>query len=142
MAKGKTAIATTIDTSGAFFTYQPGKTFRQNVRVLMADIAREGEADVKAQLLQGQAARQPMRIVVPDRVSDHVVGRVKSLRGKPWALNAVISVNNSGLTAAQGRSLMAAAASIERRTGIFRRTSARLRKANKINAAELLRRIA
>lgn len=138
----RTKIASTIDMGGPFFTYQPGKTFRQNVRVLMADIAREGEADVKAQLAQGQATRKPMRLVDPDRVSGHVVGRVKNLRGKPWALNAVVSVNNSGLTKAQGQQLMAAAASIEARFHIFRRTSSRLRKANKTNAAELLKRIA
>lgn len=140
MARNK--IATTIDMTGPFFTYDPAKTFRQNARVLMAELAEEGESDVKAQLRQGQAVRKTLRYVDPDRVSDHVVGRVKSVRGKKWALNAVVSVNNIGLTPRGGRQLMAAASGLEARTGAFKRTTSRLRRAKKVNAAELLKNIA
>lgn len=137
----RTKIATAIDTSGPFFTHDPAKTFRQNARRLLAETAELGEADVKAQLRSGQAARSSLRYVTPNRVADHVVGRVKSLQGKPWALTAVISVNNSGLDKRGGMQLMAAAASLEGRTHIIRRTAARLRRANKLNAAELLKNI-
>ncbi len=141
MAK-RPGIATSIDLGGPFFRNDPGKTFRQNVQALMEDIATEGEADVKAQLRQGESSRAPLRYVQPDRVAAHVVGRTQSLRGRQWQLNAVISVNNTGLTARQGISLMAAASELERRSHVFRRTSTRLRKVNKLNAAELLKGIA
>lgn len=137
----RTKIATTIDLSGPFFKSDPRRTFRQNIRVLMARLAEEGEADVKAQLRQGEGARAPI-FALGDRVSDHAIGRVTSLVGKRWAVSAVISVNNSGYSRKQGISLMAAASSVEARTRAFRRTTTRLRKARAINADELLRGIA
>lgn len=132
------AITTTIDLSGPFFRNDPGKTFRQNVRLLMERIAEEGEADVTAQLRAGESSRAPIRRL-GDRVSDHVIGRTRSLTGKRWAVSAVVSVNNSGLSQAQGISLMAAAASVEQRTRACRRTTSRLRRARAVNRAELLK---
>ena len=129
-------ITTTIDVSGPFFHADIRKTFRQNARTLMEAIAREGEADVRAQLQAGSGARQPIR-QIGDRVSDHVHGRAAALRGKAWSLHAVVSVNNSGFSARQGISLMAAAAQVERGTGAFRRTASRLRRARAVNNAEL-----
>lgn len=135
-----TKIATTIDLKGPFFTKQPGKTFRQNVRVMMAAVAAEGEADVQAQLRAGEGNRRRISHgVAPDRVSGHAVGRVHSLGGNLWAVTAVISVNNSGLTPAQGIALMAAAAVVERQTHAFRRTTGRLRRARSVNTTELLK---
>lgn len=130
------AIATTIDLSGPFFRKDPTKTFRQNIRVLMDAIAAEGEEDVKAQLRAGNAGRKPIRRL-GDHTSDHVIGRTRSLKGKRWAVTAVVSVNNSGYSRAQGVSLMAAASSVESRTHAFRRTAARLRKARAVNSVEL-----
>ena len=128
----RTPITTTIDLSGPFFTKDPRRTFLQNVRDLMDVIAREGEADVKAQLRQGEPARAPLSAgLSPARVSGHVRGRVSSLSGRRWAYTAVVSVNNSGLSKKQGIALMAAAAVVERRTGAFKRTGTRLRKAVK-----------
>lgn len=142
MARRK--IASTIDVSGPFFTNDPRKTFRQNARVMLAAIAAEGEADVKVQLVSAQGVRSPLRYPTARgiRVSDHVVGRVKSLSGKPWQVTAVVSVNASGASTRQAIGLMAAASYIERRNHVFRRTTSRLRKAKKLNAAELLKGIA
>lgn len=130
MARGKTPIATTISLDGPFFSRDPAKTFRKNVREYMAALAEQGESDVKAQLRQGEAARAPVSRGV-GRVSHHVRGRAQSLRGKPWASTAVVSVNNSGWSQAEGIALMAAAAEIESRTRVFKRTTSRLRKLRK-----------
>lgn len=134
----RTKIAQTITLDGPFFTKDPAKTFRQNVRVLMDAIAAEGEEDVRAQLRQGQGSRAPI-FALNDRVSDHAIGRTRSLTGRRWAVSAVISVNNSGFTKKEGTSLMAAASSVEQRTRAFKRTTSRLRRAKAINSAELLR---
>lgn len=132
MARGRTPIAQTIDLTGPFFKGDPAKTFLRNVRDLMAAVAEEGEADVRAQLEQGQGTRAPISAgVQPARVSGHVRGRAVSLKGRKWAYTAVVSVNNQGLTKRQGIALMAAAASLEQRTHAFRRTATRLRKAIK-----------
>ena len=135
-----TKIATTIDMSGPFFRQNPGKTFRQNIRVMMAAVAAEGQADVDAQLRAGEASRQPISAgVQPARVSAHAVGRVRSLTGKQWAVTAVVSVNNTGLSRQQGVALMASASVLERREHAFRRTASRLRRARAVNTVELLK---
>jgi hypothetical protein len=132
------AFVTTIDLSGPFFRANPSKTFRQNIRVLMERLEEEGAADVRAQLEQSNAGRQPIRRL-GDHTSDHVRGRVSSLSGKHWEVTAIVSVNNAGFSKAEGVSLMAAAASVERRTHAFRRTAGRLKRSRKLNAAELLK---
>jgi hypothetical protein len=131
---------TTIDLSGPFFTKDPRKTFRPNARVMLKAIEEEGEADVRAQLRAGESGRVPISHgVTPNRVSAHVVGRVASLTGKPWQVTAVVSVNNSGFSRQEGIALMAAASRVERETHAFRKTTNRLRRSRKANAAELLK---
>lgn len=129
---------TTIDLSGPFFQKDPAKTFRQNVRVMMDAVAAEGEADVKAQLVVGNADRLPISHI-GDHVSEHVVGRTRSLRGKRWAVTAVVSVNNSGWTPRQGVALMAAASRVEGQVHAFRKTKNRIGRSRKTNMSELLK---
>ena len=126
--------------TGPFFTKDPRLTFRQNARVMLAAIADEGETDVKVQMEAGESGRKPISTrVTPNRVAGHVVGRVKGMSGKPWAVTAVVSVNNSGFTKAQGKALMAAASRVEGEVHAFRKTTNRLKRSRKINAAELLK---
>lgn len=70
-----------IELEGPFFTHDPGLTLRGNIRKMMAGIAAEGEAAVKAVYPVGPTGR--------GRAG--VVGRVASLTGKPWMASAVIS---------------------------------------------------
>jgi hypothetical protein len=125
---------------GPFFEKDPGKTFRQNIRVMMDAVAAEGQADVRAQLQAGQGSRFPLGGGLrPGRVSGHVIGRTVSLVGKRWAVSAKISVNNRGLSPKQGVKLMAAASYLEGQTHAFRRTKGRIGRAKRVNAAELLK---
>jgi len=133
---------TTIELDGPFFVGDPAKTFRQNIRAFMDEVAAQGEADVKAQLAVGAASRAPIRALPAQRVADYVRGRTTSLAGRRWAVTAVVSVNNSGFSPRQGISLMAAASEVERQTGAFRRTSSRLRKVARRAEAVLLKGIA
>jgi hypothetical protein len=141
MPKTRTsARVTSLDLTGPFFKSSPSKSFRANVKKMMEAVAAEGQEDVRTQLRAGAATRRPMRGVPgSDRVAGHVIGRARNLRGKQWQCTAVVSVNNSGLTKAQGKTLMAAASQVEQQTHAFRRTATRLRKARAINRAELLR---
>jgi hypothetical protein len=117
-----------VDLSGPFFRRDPVRTWRENVRDFMDEIAKTGEAEVKAQLRSGEGRRAPIRGVTPARVSGHVVGRTSSLSGKRWAATAVISVRPPG-DRRQAIAVAAAAAEIEAREHIFRRASARIRRA-------------
>lgn len=145
MARARRATprnTTSIKFDGPFFTGDPAKTFRTNIRAFMDTVAAEGEADVKAQMAVGTGSRAPIRALPAQRVSDHVRGRTKALDGKRWAVTAVVSVNNSGFSAREGISLMAAASRVESQTGAFRRTASRLRRVAKQAGAVLLKGIA
>jgi hypothetical protein len=135
---------TTIDMSGPFFTHDPAKTFRQNARSMMKAIAEEGESDVKAQLQAGESGRYPIsNAVKPSRVSAHVVAGVpytpqgRNVKGAP--INVHVYVGNRGFSTKQGVALMAAHGWLESQVHAFRKTTNRLRRARKANAAELLK---
>jgi hypothetical protein len=74
------SVVTHVDLSGPFFQRDPARTMWQNVRKMMAGVAEEGERVVRANYPVltgfGQAG---------------VVGRVRSLSGRPWAATAVVS---------------------------------------------------
>lgn len=133
-----------ISVEGPFFRNDPRKTFRQNGRVMLRGLEEEGSRDVESQYRAGQGQRAPISSgVTPNRVADHVEGRQVSTRGNPWQVTAVISVHPAaGMGGRQAVALMAAASRVEGQTGAMRKTTARLRRARKINAAELLKGIA
>jgi hypothetical protein len=133
-----TKITTTIQKTGPFFAKDPGKTFRQNARILMAAVAFEGERDVRAQMQAGNARRRPISRL-GGHASDHVLGRTAGISGRPWAVSAVVSVRNTGFSPIQGVSLMAAASRVEQETHAFRRTTSRIRRSRAANLEELLK---
>jgi len=128
----KPKFASTITFDGPFFEKDPTKTFRQNIRELMDEIAAAGESDVKAQLQQGQGDRYPLGMGL-GRVSMHVVGRTKNLSGKRWAVTAIVSPRTAGMSPKQAVKVMAAASYLEDTTGAFKRSARRVRKASKLN---------
>lgn len=131
-------VRTKVEFEGPFFAHDPKLTFRENVRVWADAVAAAGEAEVRAQMAAGQGSRAPIRRL-GDRVADHVVGRTHGLTGKRWAVSAVVSVDNSRLSRAEGISLMAAAATVERRTRAFSRVRAAVGRARGTNIEELLK---
>ncbi len=124
---------TTIDMTGPFFTRDPRKTFRANIRVLMKAIAEEGEADVKAQI--GPHNRT-------GKTQAGVVGRVTALTGKTWAVTAVVSQTRVFPWKVHRNSRAQAiyrGGRLEAKVHMFRRTTGRLRRARAINRVELTR---
>lgn len=107
--------------SGPFFTRDPKRTLADNYKRLMDEIARAGEAEVKAR----------MTGIGTGRTRSRIRGRTKSLAGKPWKVTAVISPDTSGLSAKDAISVMAAASEIESRHHVFRRTTASLKRFRK-----------
>jgi hypothetical protein len=116
---------TRVDFSGPFFQRDPARTIRDNIRDLMAALAEEGERDVRGQIEQ-RAGSMPNWT---GWTRDHVKGRTASLSGKRWAVTAVVSADSSGMSGATAIRTKAAAASIERRWGPFRKTSTTMRRA-------------
>lgn len=132
------AISQKVEFSGPFFERDPGATLRGNIQRMMEAVAREGEQAVRAALAIGESDRIVIsHHVEPDRVSGHAIGRVTSLASKHWLATAVISVNNSGFSPAEGKSLMAAASAVEGETHAFRRTATALRRSRAVLRANL-----
>ena len=73
-----------VEYSGPFFTKDIKKTFRQNARDLVLAIAEDGEQLVKANLTPGHGR-------LTGDYADAVNARVGSLKGKKWALTAVVT---------------------------------------------------
>ena len=126
-----------VEMRGPFFTRDPAKTFRQNVRTLMLEVANEGAKRVIARLRAGEDKRRPLSI--GGRVADLVEGRTHSLRGKAWLVTAVVSVNTAGRTAAEATAILAGAARIESREHPFRRVTSEIRSSRAANLSELLK---
>lgn len=128
----------TLDLSGPFFKADITKTILTNAGRMMEGIAQEGERTAVEALSVGEGGREPLGAnVSPSRASGHVKGRVRSLRGHPWAFTAVISINNVGFTPEQGIALMAGASEVEAETHAFARTAAALRQARAVLRANL-----
>lgn len=70
--------------SGPIFEKDVKKTFRQNARVMLLQVAEDGEQLVRSELSAHRGAEAP-------HISDHIEGRVKSLSGKPWQLTSVVT---------------------------------------------------
>ncbi len=136
------SLYTKIDTSGPFFTKNPGKTFRANARSMLRAMAVEAEESIVSNLKSSDGGRAPISAgVKPAHVSGHVRAGVPHTPGK--SQTGVIKVNvyvpNFGFSAKQGRALMAAYSRVEAKTRIFRRTTSALRRARSLNVGELLK---
>ena len=69
-----------VELKGPFFTKDPGKTFRANAREAMLRIVEAGADDI----------RSSAPVLTGDWRAG-IVARARSLRGRPWALTAVVS---------------------------------------------------
>jgi hypothetical protein len=118
---------------GPFFTKNPQLTFRQNVRVMMSELASEAQADVQTEIASHEGA-------MPNWTGwsrDNVKGRVENLSGKHWALTMVVSENSAGMSARDAIRTKAAGSSIEGRFHAFRHVASRIRGMKALMAADL-----
>lgn len=111
---------------GPFFRADPGRRFRENARVSMRQVARDGARRAIALLRAGQGRRRPLSI--GGRVADHIIGRTASLTGRRWQVTAVVSVNAAGVSGRDRVALYGAAARVERETHAFRDATESIRR--------------
>lgn len=129
-------ITARVDFTGGFFTKDPGKTIRGNIRRhLMPSLAAEMERDVRMQI-QAHAGSMPQ---YTGHTRNRVIGRTESLAGKGWGLTAVVSANTAGMGRTEAIRTKAAAAGIERRWHPFRRTTSAVRRSRAAISAHLTR---
>ena len=127
------AVSVSVDLSGPFFTKDPGKTLRGNVRDLM---------DAMAEWMEGQ-----VRDDISAHASDmpaysgwswaHTVGRTHSLSGNRWGTWARVSANTGGMSAKDAIRTKAAAATIERRWRPYRDAKSAVYRARPLITANL-----
>lgn len=123
----------TVSLEGPFFTKDPGKTLRGNVRTLMDALAESMESDVRS-AIEANEGSMPF---YTGWTHDHVVGRTESLSGKRWGTWARVSANTSGMSAAEAKRTKAAAAGIERRFHPFRKAKSNVYRARALLTADL-----
>jgi len=108
-----------VKLEGPFFTRDPRKTVRQNIRVFMDELAAHGEAKGRG-LADAPAGQMPRWT---GRTRNRIKGRTRAeMRrgGKHWALTAVVSANTEGLSRTEAISVKAAGSRMEKRFRIFK----------------------
>jgi hypothetical protein len=126
-------VESKVTLDGNFFTHDPGKTLRGNVRDMMEALAAEMEKEAK--VIIGGA---PM----PHSTGwsyQRTVGRVVSYQGKRWGTWAVVSANTNGLDRAAAVRTLAAASSIEKRFHPYRRVKSAVYRLRPVLSANLTR---
>lgn len=122
---------TTIDLTGPFFTKDVAKTLRQNADAMFAAVAAEGESDVKAQSVGFRHETGAFR--------EGVRGRSARLDGAPFRSPGAVVSQTHVYRWARGGVRQYRGGKVEASRHMFRRTAGRLRRAKKLNVAELLR---
>lgn len=133
LASDFTPVNARVDFTGPFFTRDPKRTIRQNIRDMLDRLAAEMESDVQGQM-ENRAGSMPGWT---GWTRDHVVGRTESLGGKRWGLTAVVSANTNHMDRDEAIRTKAAAATIERRWHPFRRTTSAARRSRAVIGANL-----
>lgn len=128
-----TAVTTKVELTGNFFTRDPGKTLRGNVKDMLDGLAGEMEREVRGEV-ESQRGQMPEW---SGWTVDHIQGRTHSQQGKRWGTWAVVSANTSGMSAADAIRTKAAAASIERRWHPFRRVKSAVYRSRALISADL-----
>ena len=126
-------VKLTVATEGPFFTRDPGKTLRQNVRDMMDQLAGWMEAEVRKQVT-GHAGQMPH---YTGWTAAHTIGRTESYSGKRWGTWAVVSANTDGMSARDAIRTKAAAATIERRWHPYRNVKSGVYRSRPILTADL-----
>ena len=126
-------VTTKITLDGNFFRRNPGKTFRQNVKDMLDELASWMESEVRGGI-EGHAGSMPN---YTGWSADRVRGRTESIVGKRWGTWAVVSSNTAGMSARDAIRTKAAAAGIERRWHPYRQVKSAVYRARPIIAADL-----
>lgn len=128
-----TSVTTKVELSGEFFTRDPGRTLRTNVKTMLDALAPELDRLVTADI-QSHSGAMPF---YTGWTAEHTVGRVTSLSGKRWGLWLVVSANSAGMSAKDAIRTKAAAATIERRWHPYRRVKSAVYRSRAVISADL-----
>lgn len=124
--------STKVTLEGNFFTRDPRKTVRGNIRDMMRELAEWMETEARAQV---RAAPLPRSV---GWTAGHIKGRTESPKtGRHWDVTAVASANTWGMSERDATRTLAAASGVERRFHPFRRVKSGLFRARPLIVANL-----
>lgn len=127
------SVTGSVELSGPFFTKDPGKTLRGNVRDMMDALAESMEADVRG-AIAANAGSMPN---YSGWTWAHTRGRTVSRSGKRWGTWARVSAYTEDLGAKDAIRTKAAAATIERRWHPWRKAKSNVYRARALLTADL-----
>lgn len=115
-------VSAKVELKGPFFTKDPGKTVRQNIKDFLDKLAEYGEGRVQ-KAIESKRGKMPYS---KGHTRDRVIGRTRAelaRGGKRWAATAVVSANTDGMEKKEAIRTLAAASSIEGRFRPFKSTT-------------------
>lgn len=129
-----TKVTTKVTLDGAFFTRDPRKTVRGNIRDMLDSLADWMEETVQSDIA-GHAGQMPF---YTGRTRDSIDGYTTSKKtGKRWGLHAAVGAVTFGMDRKNAIRTKAAAATIERRWHPFRRVKSGIYRARPLINANL-----
>ena len=130
---GQTRTTAKVELSGPFFTKDPGKTFRGNVRDMMDKLAEAMEDEVRRQIVSHEGQMPNWTGWSASRVR----GRTKSVTGKRWGTTAVVSSYTADLNAKDAKRTKAAGVTIEARWHPYRSVKSGIYRSRPLLTADL-----
>jgi len=129
-------ISAKVELAGNFFTRDPGKTLRGNVRDMLDALAAWMEAEVRSEIT-GHAGAM---LRYTGWSYDHTLGYTTSGKtGKRWGTWAAVGAVTAGMGKQDAIRTKAAAASIEKRFHPYRRVKSGIYRSRPIIQANLAR---
>lgn len=127
-------VTSKVTLDGNFFSKDPAKTVRENIRDMLDALSGEMEREVRGQMTSRASAMPGWT----GWTRDHVEGYTTSTRtGKRWQLWAAVGTVTNGMSATDAKRTKAAAATIERRWHPFRRVKSGVYRARAVISADL-----
>ena len=134
MTKGYVSVTTKVELRGDFFTKDPAKTVRGNIRDMLEALSDEMEHETRGQIAD-HASQMPYWTGHTLRQTKGYVTSPKT--GKRWQLWAAVGVVTTGMDKKDAIRTKAAAATIERRWHPFRRVKSGVYRSRAVISADL-----
>lgn len=134
MTDPSVSLTSKIELSGSFFTHDPVKSYRANIRDMLEALSVELEGQVKGEIEAHQGEMPRWSGWSRDHTKGYVIGAVSGRRWQYWAAAAAYT---AGMDTKDARRTKAAAATIEKRWHPYRRVKAGVYRARALISADL-----
>lgn len=134
MTEPRVSLTTKVTLEGDFFSRDPVKSYRQNIRDMLEALSVEMEEQVKSQIGSHQGEMPRWSGWTHDHTKGYVTG---AMSGRRWQYWAAVAAYTSGMSKADAIRTKAAAVTIEKRWHPYRNVKSGVYRARALISADL-----